>query len=446
VLHRIDIRYTRNLNTILVGLISAILISSCEEEVNKRLPEVETYEVWNISQKTAKAGGYVITDGGLPLSARGVCWNTDTLPTISNKHTTESGDRGEFESTLNGLMPATVYYVRAYATNRNGTGYGNQVSFVAGPVREPDVGTVQVSSITNISAISGGVIGYDGGDSVTAKGVCWDTSTGPTTENFHTMDGGGDDDYVSELTGLSGNTTYYVKAYATNSAGTAYGSELSFTTMTDSAAIVLFSPILFNHSLTYGTVTDPDYNEYKTIQIGTQTWMAENLKTTTFSSGNQIANITESTMWPDYTLDAFNWYDSDISFKANYGALYNWYAVNTGLLCPDGWHIPSKAEIETLITYLGGESVAGRKLKESSTDHWLLPNTEADNESGFTALPGGYLFNGEYESFRVAGYWWSSTGGSSEEAYYLAIPGNDDTAGTDAAAKTSGMSVRCIED
>ncbi len=439
-------RYFIKMKTILVGLISVIIIFSCEKDVNKNLPVVETYEVWDIKQKTAKSGGYVITDGGLPLSARGICWDKDTAPTINNNHTTQSGGRGEFESTLNGLMPATVYYVRAYATNRNGTGYGNQVSFEAGPVRVPDVGTVHVSSITNISAISGGVIGYDGGDSVTAKGVCWDTSTGPTIENFHTMDGGGDDDYVSELTGLSGNTTYYVKAYATNSVGTAYGSELSFTTMTDSAATVLFNPVLFNQDLTYGTVTDVDWNEYKTVEIGTQTWMAENLKTTIFKNGNQIANIDDKEIWADYTMDAFCWYNNDISFKTNYGALYNWYAVNTGNLCPDGWHVPSSAEFETLITYLGGEDVAGGKLKESGTDHWLPPNTDADNESGFSALPAGWIFSGEFESFRAAGYWWSSTAINSEEAYYMVIPGDDATASISSTAKTNGLAVRCIKD
>lgn len=439
-------RYFIKLKTIIVGLFSAILLFSCEKEVNKNLPVVETYEVWDITQTTAKSGGYVITDGGLPLSARGVCWNTDTLPTINNNHSTESGGRGEFESTLKGLQPATIYYVRAYATNRNGTGYGNQVSFESGRVRAPDVGTTLVSSITNISAISGGVIGYDGGDSVTAKGVCWNTSTGPTTEDFYTMDGGGDDEYVSEITGLSGNTTYYVKAYATNSAGTAYGTELSFKTLTDSAAAVLFSPILFNSNLTYGTVTDADWNEYKTIQIGTQTWMAENLKTTTFKNGAQIAHGIDNNIWPDYTLDLFCWFTNNVAFKTNYGALYNWYAVNTGNLCPAGWHVPSSAEFDTLITYLGGENVAGGKLKESGTDHWLPPNTEADNESGFSALPAGRLFSGEFELLRAAGYWWSSTGSSSEEAYYIAIPGNDDTANTDSAAKTSGMSVRCIKD
>ena len=123
------------------------------------------------------------------------------------------------------------------------------------------------------------------------------------------MNGTGSEHFASQLDGLSGNTTYYVRAYATNSAGTAYGNELSFKTFSDSAAAVLFNPILFNPDLTYGTVTDADWNVYKTIQIGKQIWMAENLKTTSFFNGEQIANVSDITIWANYTLDAYCWYN-----------------------------------------------------------------------------------------------------------------------------------------
>jgi len=429
-----------------VALLLGAIIFSCEKE-KKSIPIVTTNGVWNISQRNALSGGEVIDSGGAPILARGVCWSKSGDPTISDNHTTQSGGVGSFVSTLNGLTVATQYYVRAYATNKNGTGYGNEVTFESDPVQIAEVGTDPVSSINSTSAVSGGLVYYDGGASVTLKGICWSTDTGPTLEDPHTMDGTGDEHFVSQLTGLSGNTTYYVNAYAVNSAGTAYGNELSFKTFSDSAAIVLFDPILFNPELTYGTVTDFDWNIYKTIQIGTQIWMAENLKTTSFNNGEQIADVSVAEIWPNYTLDAYCWYDNNIAFKTNYGALYNWYAVKTSKLCPTGWHVPSSEEFTALITFLSGESSAGGKLKETGTDHWLAPNIGADNESGFSSLAGGNLLSGDFMSFRTAGYWWSSTENNSENASFILMWNNNSSVVVEEEGlKTTGMSVRCIKD
>jgi uncharacterized protein (TIGR02145 family) len=427
------------------ALLLAIIIISCERE-EKSLPIMKTWGVYNISQRSANSGGHVINNGGESILARGVCWNKSSGPTIKNNHSTESGDTGFFVSTLNGLQPATLYYVRAYATNKSGTGYGNEVTFESGPIQIAEVSTEQVSSINSTSGVSGGFIYYDGGASITSKGICWSTGIGPTLDNPHTMNGTGSEHFASQLDGLSGNTTYYVRAYATNSAGTAYGNELSFKTFSDSAAAVLFNPIVFNKDLTYGTVTDADWNVYKTIQIGKQTWMAENLKTTSFVNSEQIANVFDITIWANYSLDAFCWYKNDVAYKTGYGALYNWYAVKTGKLCPVGWHVPSSSEFTTLITFLGGESTAGGKLKESGTVHWLTPNTEADNESGFSALPGGYLPSGDFMLFRIAGYWWSSAESNSSNASFMLIQSNNGSAKIDSGIKTNGLSVRCIKD
>jgi uncharacterized protein (TIGR02145 family) len=142
-------------------------------------------------------------------------------------------------------------------------------------------------------------------------------------------------------------------------------------------------------------VTDGDGNVYNTVTIGTQIWMKGNLKTMKFNYGTSIPNVTDNTTWAGLTSAAYCWYNNDAAtYKTTYGALYNWYAVDVASndgknVCPAGWHIPSDAEWTTLTDYLGGASVAGSKLKETGTTHWLSPNTGATNESGFTALPGG---------------------------------------------------------
>ena len=166
-------------------------------------------------------------------------------------------------------------------------------------------------------------------------------------------------------------------------------------------------------------ITDYDGNEYQTVFIGKQLWMAENLKTTTYDDGTPIPNVTGNTEWSYLTTGAYCWYNNEASYKDAYGALYNWYTVNTGKLCPTDWHVPTDSEWTTLTEYLGGMSVAGGKLKEVGTTHWDNPNTGATNESGFTALPGGYRLG--YKSFKNIGNngcWWSSTEHSTSNAYY----------------------------
>ncbi len=131
-----------------------------------------------------------------------------------------------------------------------------------------------------------------------------------------------------------------------------------------------------------GTVSDIEGNTYKTIKIGTQTWMAENLKTTKYKDGSEIPNITNN-----------GDYDNNPANSETYGRLYNWYTVDDDKgVCPEGWHVPDDAEYTVLTDYLGGESVAGGKMKETGTEHWNSPNTGATNESGFTGLPRGVFF------------------------------------------------------
>ena len=197
-------------------------------------PMVTTLEIAGLSQTTAVAGGNVTSDGGAEVTARGVCWSTSQEPTVEGEHTTDGAGTGEYQSNLSGLTANTTYYVRAYATNIEGTAYGEEISFTTLEehiVVEPTVVTVSVSEVTETTAVTGGNVTSDGGGEVSARGVCWSTSQDPTVEGSHTTDGTGTGEFVSNLTDLNDNTTYYVRAYATNEQGTSYGEQMSFTTV-----------------------------------------------------------------------------------------------------------------------------------------------------------------------------------------------------------------------
>ena len=191
-------------------------------------PTVTTASVTNILDTVAECGGNVTADGGAAVFSRGVCWSTSPNPTIYNNRTSDGNSTGAFNSTMTGLVAGTTYYVRAYATNSAGTSYGNQQTFVT--LELPTVTTSSISSITASSAVSGGIVTNDGGSAVTARGVCWSTSPAPTIMNSITIDSNGAGAYVSNIAGLVSGTTYYVRAYATNIVGTAYGTERTFTT------------------------------------------------------------------------------------------------------------------------------------------------------------------------------------------------------------------------
>jgi hypothetical protein len=194
------------------------------------LPTVTTTAISSITQTTASSGGNVTSDGGSAVTARGVCWSTSSNPTTSNSKTTDGSGTGSFTSSITGLNPLTTYYVRAYATSNAGTSYGSERSFTTTAAIAPSLTTTAISSIYNTTASGGGNISSDGGSAVTSRGVCWSTSSNPTTSNSKTTDGSGSGSFTSSLTGLTRNTTYYVRAYATNGVGTAYGNEVSFTT------------------------------------------------------------------------------------------------------------------------------------------------------------------------------------------------------------------------
>ena len=192
--------------------------------------------------------------------------------------------------------------------------------------------------------------------------------------------------------------------------------------------------------------TDGDGNNYPVVQIGTQIWMGENLKTTKFSDGTVIPNVTDDLEWSALKSPGYCWYNNNSAIKNTYGGLYNWYTVTTGKLCPEGWSVPIDDEWTTLINSLGGKDVAGGKLKENGNAHWESPN-DATNESGFTALPGGYRnFDGAFNGLTGNGNWRSSTpyvGAFSWYQYLLFYTGSIYTY---YGNHEGGFSIRCLKD
>ncbi len=284
---------------------------------------------------------------------------------------------------------------------------------------------------------------------------------------------------VSGVTGYKWSTTYdYNTATATSPAGSTSYTEGSLSCNTAYTLYVWSYNACGNSTATTltqttsacpcgSTAADIDGNIYNTIGIGTQCWMKENLKTTKYKDNTAIPNVTDNATWAALTTGAYCWYGNLTSNESIYGALYNWYAVNTVKLCPTGWHVPSHDEWTTLeravctsstcatdfpydVTTQGWRGTdEGGKLKEAGTTHWLSPNTGATNSSGFTALPGGYRYgNGGFGGHGLNGFWWASTEGNSGSAWYRYLNFSDSGIYRDynyLGYKIYGFSVRCLQ-
>jgi uncharacterized protein (TIGR02145 family) len=228
------------------------------------------------------------------------------------------------------------------------------------------------------------------------------------------------------------------------------GDRLKFTGISGIYSTVITDIPSSDKTITFNFIvcTDGDNNNYPVVQIGQQTWMAENLKTTRNIDGSIIPNITGNSAWDALNSPGFCWYSNDIGKKNVYGALYNWYTAISGNLCPAGWHVPTDAEWIILTTYLGGEILGGGKLKESGTSHWNNPNTQATNETGFTALPGGYRYiGGAFAGIGSNGeYWSSSQESSSIYVYNRYMQYNTGNINRSINNKQNGFSVRCVKD
>jgi uncharacterized protein (TIGR02145 family) len=404
-----------------------VFASSCQEE--KYVPVLTTTIVTDIAPDSVISGGIITSNGGSAIINRGVCWSTGQTPTMADNKTTNGTDIGSFTSTISDLTANTTYYIRAYATNKYGTGYGMTLSFTTKKLEDymPILSTKAVTNITLTSAISGGNITSDKGSRITARGVCWSIGQTPTIADSKTTNGTGIDSFTCAISGLTTNTIYYVRAYATNSYCTGYGDIITFSTMQS------------------GTFTDNRDNKvYKWVQIGNQVWMAENLG----YLPNVVAPETGSNATPNYYVyDYVGTSVSDAKATTNYstfGVLYNWQAAKVS--CPKGWHLPSDEEWTQLTDYLGGNLYAGLKLKEMGSKHWKI-DTYPTNETGFTALPGGARQDGGiFFNIGYNGYWWSATENFTNYDWSRAMSNSNNSVDKNSSNGGNGFSIRCVKD
>jgi uncharacterized protein (TIGR02145 family) len=290
----------------------------------------------------------------------------------------------------------------------------------------PELTTAAISTITSSIANCGGTITSNGGETVTACGVCWSTSQSPTVSDNKTNDWVGAGNFISKISGLTPETEYYVRAYATNSVGTGYGSAVSFTTFETGK----------------GTVTDIDGNLYQVIKIGNQWWMAENLKVTHYRNGETIPNVTDKTEWSTIITGAHCNYGNNSSYVTTYGCLYNWYAVNDSRnISPEGWHIPKLSEFQTLSDAVGGDGNALKAIGQGTG------GGAGTNTSGFSALLAGGRYDGGFYNLGYGAYFWSSTEYVASYAYYLSLSTFDSGVYLYYVyVGYSGFSVRCLKD
>ncbi len=421
--------------TILSLLAFAGLFQGCKKT---SLPELTTVTITDIGLNSAVSGGTIVSDGGAEITEKGVCWGTAASPTVEGGSKTLNGTGiANFVSNIVGLSEGTKYYVRAYATNEVGTAYGNELTFTTNQVTGAVLTTAEVTNVTSTTAVAGGNVTDAGGGTIVARGICWGKTPNPTVEvsEGKTTNGTGVGTFTGNLTALTDGTTYYYRAYATNSSGTTYGQEFNFIT----------------------PVTDGEGNMYKTVVIGSKVWMAENLKVTKLNDNTDITYAPEAVDWIVMTSAGFCWFNNDPEYnKPIYGALYNWYAASASNICPTGWHVPTDAEYNAMEVALGlpqadvdiwGWRGTDHGSKIKSTSGWNS-GENGNNTSGFTALPGGYRFysDGTYQGQNTYEYFWTSTQHDADRGWYRLLEGSKTTVYKASGDKRAGKAIRCIKD
>ncbi len=397
---------------------------------------------WNYNGNGTDSSGFSAYPGG----RRDYDGSFDHKGSSANFWTTS--ESGYLDYRINRGLSYNKNTIAIFSSNINGFGYSVRClkDSVEAETKLPNTVIDSISEIAASSVMAFGHIIENGGAAISVKGFCWNVTGNPILGDSSIALNPGNGTFSAQLTNLFPNTTYYVKAYATNSVGTYYSHQFQFTTL----------DTLFTCGV---QVMDVDGNIYNTILIENQCWMKENLQATHFSDGTIIPEYASNYAWDN--LDYYNpakvycYYNNN--HENGFGALYTWTAAvngNSGSesnpsdiqgVCPEGWHLPSEAEWQELVDSLGGDGIAGGPLKETGNVNWNTPNTGATNQTGFTALPGGYRsYNGYFYSAANLGTWWTATLGSSSSGRRVRMEYNNDNVTISNGSKYYGMSVRCL--
>jgi hypothetical protein len=419
-----------------------VLISCSSDET----PEVATTAVTDITQTGATSGGKISSNGGADIIARGVVWSTSQNPTIALTTKTSDGTGiGSFTSNISDLTPGTSYFVRAYATNSVGTSYGNEVNFTTGNIQLPVITTTAISDVTQTTAISGGNITSDGGGNITARGVVWSTSQNPTIAlTTKTSNGTGAGSFTSNIADLTPGTSYFVRAYATNSVGTAYGNEVSFTTTTEDGGSGTYPPgsVFCNGTPTAVVdVTNPTTGKI---------WMDRNLGASQVATSSTHANSYGDLYQWGRRADGHQCRNSATTntlSSTNQPAHGNFIKVNNQ---PYDWRSPHNNNLWQGVNGVNNPCPSGYRLPTDT--EWTAERSSWSSQSSTGAfasplklpMAGNRLRSlATLANVHSYGLYWSSTV-SSTDSRYLGF--NSSIADTSPGSRATGQSVRCIKD
>lgn len=410
--------------------VTTIALLACKKEKNS-VPALTTTAATNVTASAITTGGSISNDGNSGITKKGIAWAIHSSPSVGDSLTNEGSGGSSFTSIVSNLNANTTYYIRAYAINATGTGYGNEIS-VTTAKGLATLTTTAISNLQPLSAVSGGNVTNDGGASVTERGVVYDVSPNPTISNNKIMagTGTGTGSFTATLTPLASQKTYYVRAYATNSYGTSYGNQVQF------------------NAASANTVTDVDGNVYPYVTIGTQNWMATNLKVTKYRNGDAITDGSGNSFdWSAFTTGAYTYPNNDITKKDSFGVIYNIYAIRDSRnVCPTGWHIPSDDEWKTLEVYEGMlQTDADATSYRGTIGGKLLQG----GSSGLELQKAGYINAGTnaVNKFGIWGLYYTSTQATTDFNYYRGF--NFKTPDSGPVYRNYSnyvMSVRCVKD
>ena len=373
----------------------SIFFVSCDKDLS--VPEgkgnyvtLGLSEVSSITFNSAKCS-FILNDvNNETVVEQGLCWETTPKPTAANKKIAVTLGTGTFPTIVTNLSPNQTYYIRPYVKMKSGViMYGDEKKFITISATPPKIIQTMLRSKTYSSA-SFSIVVTEEGASISSKGICYGTSSGPTISNSKILNGSGSNSFVADVTNLNSNVRYYFRSFATNELGTSYGIEQSF---------------ILNLNISGPTSKDGSGNMYNSVQIGDQTWTSKNLVTTKYMNGEDIPKIIDQNLWINSKNGAYCDFVNNSAFANDYGHLYNFYsATDQRKLCPIGYHIPTKSEAQILIDFLGGPTSAAIMLKEVGTNFW--EKGFGNNLSGFSGRAGSW--RGGDGNF----YYWLKTGGA----------------------------------